>query len=98
MLTRPTDFDRTFDFLDDFRRQGVIGERYDGFAVVHQPAPGAQAMVDQINARRTRIYADRAQQQKAPAAQVGRVYAREIFDRAPAGTWFLGEDGRWVRK
>ena len=84
--------------LDDFRKQGVIGERYDGLAVVRPPGAAAQAMVDQVNAQRSRIYADRAQQQKVPAAQVGKVYAREIFDRAPAGTWFLGEDGRWVRK
>lgn len=84
--------------LDDLRRQGAIGERYDGLAVVRQPSPAAQAMVDRINDRRSRIYAERAQQQKVPAAQVGKVYAREIFSRAPAGTWFLGEDGRWVQK
>jgi len=84
--------------LDDFRRQGTIGERYDGLAVLRQPNAAAQAVVDRINAQRSRIYADRAQQQKVPAAQVGKVYAREIFDKAPAGTWFLGEDGRWVRK
>ena len=84
--------------LDDFRKQGIIGERYDGLAVVRQPNAAAQALVDRVNARRSRIYAERAAQQKVPAAQVGKVYAREIFNRAPAGTWFLGEDGRWVKK
>jgi uncharacterized protein YdbL (DUF1318 family) len=84
--------------LDEFRKQGVVGERYDGLAVVRQSNPAAQAMVDQVNARRSRIYAERAAQQKVPAAQVGKIYAREIFGRAPAGTWFLGEDGRWVQK
>lgn len=86
------------DSLDDFRRQGVIGERYDGAAVLRQPNPAAEALVVQVNARRTRIYAERAKQQNVPAGQVGRVYARQIFERAPSGTWFLDESGRWVRK
>jgi uncharacterized protein YdbL (DUF1318 family) len=84
--------------LDDFRKQGIIGERYDGLAMVRQPNAAAQAVVSQVNAKRSRIYAERAQQQKVSPEQVGKVYARQIFSRAPAGTWFLGEDGRWVQK
>jgi hypothetical protein len=30
--------------------------------------------------------------------EVGKVYALEISTKAPAGTWFLGEDGNWVQK
>ncbi len=30
--------------------------------------------------------------------QVGRVYAAEIMQKAPAGTWFLGEGGGYTRK
>jgi hypothetical protein len=82
--------------LDDLRRSGAAGERYDGFAVARQPS--AQTTVAQVNAERRRIYAERAKQQGVPAVQVGRVYARQIFANAPAGTYFLGEDGRWVRK
>jgi len=33
-----------------------------------------------------------------PADQVGRVYAREIMQNAPAGTWFYGEAGALTRK
>lgn len=84
--------------LDDFRRQGIVGERYDGLAVLRQQNPAAQALVSQVNARRSRIYAERAKQQKVPADQVGRVYAREVFERAPPGTWFLDASGKWVRK
>ena len=84
--------------LDDFRKQGIIGERYDGLTMVRQPNAAAQALVSQVNAKRSRIYAERAQQQKVSPEQVGKVYARHIFSRAPAGTWFLGEDGRWVQK
>ena len=55
-------------------------------------------MVEQVNAERRRVYAERAQTEKVPVEQVGRVYAGEIFRSAPAGTWFLKEDGQWVRK
>ena len=84
--------------LDELRRQGAIGERYDGFAIVRQPSAAVQALVSQVNAQRSRIYAERAKQQNAPADQVGRVYARQIFQQAPQGTYFLDESGRWVRK
>jgi uncharacterized protein YdbL (DUF1318 family) len=84
--------------LKDLRAQGIVGEGYDGFARVRTPASGAQAAVDQANARRREIYAKRAAEQKVSPADVGRVYARQIFDKAPPGTWFLQENGQWVRK
>ena len=34
----------------------------------------------------------------ADVKEVGKVYALEISTKAPAGTWFLGEDGKWVQK
>ena len=40
----------------------------------------------------------RAKNQGAPVEEVGKVYALEISQKAPAGTWFLGENGNWVRK
>ena len=86
--------------LDELRSAGVVGERYDGLAVVRDTGASAQirAQVDDVNAQRRRIYAKRASEQGVPADQVGRVYAQEIFRSAPSGTWFLGEDGNWTRK
>lgn len=86
--------------IDDLRKSGVVGEQYDGFAVVREASASAQvrALVDRVNAQRRQIYAKRAAEQGVPAGQVGRVYAQEIFRNAPAGTWFLGEDGRWTKK
>ena len=55
-------------------------------------------MVDAVNAKRRAIYAERAKEQGTTADQVGRVYARQILTKAPAGTWFLKESEEWVRK
>lgn len=85
--------------LGELRSQGIVGERFDGYAVVRQsPAPaGVQEFVDRINAQRQSIYEERAAQQGVPAGQVGRIYARQIFAEMPSGTWFLDESGRWIR-
>ncbi|MEL0106340.1 MAG: YdbL family protein [Rhodospirillaceae bacterium] len=84
--------------LNELRASGVIGERYDGFAVVRKNKSGAANIVRQVNAKRRSIYKSRAKQQKISPAQVGVVYAQQIFSNAPAGTWFLSRDGSWTRK
>lgn len=86
--------------LDSLRMSGVIGERFDGLVMLREAnAPAeARAMVKQVNAKRSQIYAQRAKEQGVSPDQVGRVYAKEILQSAPKGTWFLGEDGRWTRK
>ena len=84
--------------LDDLRKSGVVGERFDGLAVTRGNDAGAKALVKEVNAKRSAIYAERAKAESAPAVEVGKVYAKEIAQKAPAGTWFLGEDGKWVQK
>ena len=86
--------------LDDLRKAGAIGERYDGMAVVRPANADAtvKALVDQVNAKRKAIYEENAKKQGAPAQEVGKVYAQQIAGKAPGGTWFLGEDGKWVQK
>lgn len=86
--------------LDQWRAQGLVGERYDGYAVVRQSnAPaGARQTVESVNRQRAQIYAKRAAEQKVPKEQVGKLYARQIADSAPKGTWFLLESGQWRQK
>ncbi len=86
--------------LDALRASGAVGERFDGLAVVRDPGASAQvqSVVQQVNQQRRQIYGQRASQQGVPIGQVGRVYAAEIMRNAPAGTWFLAENGQWGRK
>ena len=84
--------------LNALRASGAVGEGYDGFARVRKAGGGARSVVDAVNAKRRAIYAKRAKEQGTAADQVGRVYARQILGKAPAGTWFLKESGEWVRK
>lgn len=81
--------------LEDLRASGAIGERYDGYAVAKEP--GAQADVDEINAKRRAIYQEKAAAQGIPIEQIGKVYAEEIIKKIPAGTW-IQLNGQWRQK
>jgi hypothetical protein len=86
-------------FLDESRAAGTVAERYDGYAVMRGTAsPEVRALVDRVNAERSKIYAEQAAKQRAPIFEVGRVYADQIAKTAPKGTWFLAQDGEWKQK
>ena len=85
--------------LDALRASGAIGERYDGLVVVRDPgAAGAQSVANEVNAKRRSLYEQRAASQGVKPEDVGRVYASQIMQKAPGGTWFLGENGTWRQK
>lgn len=82
--------------LDDLRASGAVGERFDGYAQALQS--GAAGVADQVNAKRRQIYAERAASEGVSPDQIGRVYAKQIFAKAPPGTKFLQENGAWMTK
>ena len=86
--------------LDAPRAQGLIGERFDGYAVIHdgQASAAIRTLVENTNNERRKVYEKQAAATKAPLAEVGKVYAGEIMQKAPAGTWFQGADGSWKQK
>ena len=84
------------DQRDDLRRSGAVGEAFDGF--VRARDGSAQGFVATLNEQRRAIYVKRAKTENVTVEQVGRVYAVEIFKKAPAGTWFLNENGQWTQK
>ncbi len=86
--------------LDEFRAQGVIAERFDGLVEVRDGMTNAEAtsLVEEVNAKRTAIYKERATAQNVPVSEVGKIYAQEIADKAPAGTYFRKADGSYIQK
>ncbi len=82
--------------LNQLRASGAVGERYDGYAEALQSS--AAGVVQQVNAKRRQIYQQTADKEGASVDQIGRVYARQIFAKAPPGTKFLQENGSWIAK
>lgn len=81
--------------LEDLRASGAIGERLDGYVVARES--NAQADADAINAKRKVIYQEKAATQGVDVDQVGKVYAKEIIQQVPAGTW-IQINGQWRKK
>ena len=86
--------------LDDYRAQGVIAERFDGLVEVRDGVTNADAarLVEEVNAKRMAIYKERAAKQDVPVSEVGKIYALEIADKAPDGTYFRKPDGSYIQK
>jgi uncharacterized protein YdbL (DUF1318 family) len=82
--------------LQDLRASGALGESASGYAVARDPS--ATAEVASINEKRKAVYAEKAAAQGVSIDQVGKVYAKEIFNKVPAGTWLQNEQGEWFRK
>lgn len=83
------------DTLENLRASGAIGESATGYVVARNSA--AQAEADAINAKRKAIYQEKAAAQGVSIDQVGKVYAKEIFQTVPAGTW-IQVNGQWIKK
>lgn len=87
--------------LDAPRAAGIVGERYDGLAVIRDESradSNLRTLVRDINDKRRALYEQEAQKQDAPLSAVAKIYAKTIYDKAPAGWWFLGQDGTWAQK
>jgi hypothetical protein len=86
--------------LDAVRTAGTVGERYDGYLVLRDTgAPGnVKSLVTKTNAQRKALYEKRSKEEKVPVAAIGKIYAQQIMQKAPKGTYFLSESGKWSRK
>jgi uncharacterized protein YdbL (DUF1318 family) len=90
---------QTARLLDAPRIAGLVGERYDGYAMARgQVTSDLATLIDKVNADRRAVYAKQAAADKVPIEAVGKIYAAEIIKSAPVGTWFLGENGQWTQK
>lgn len=85
--------------LDAPRTAGTVGERFDGYAAARDGASAdVVRLVEQVNAERRTVYAQRAATDKVPIEAIGKIYALEIMKSAPPKTWFLSESGQWSQK
>ncbi|MCP4329295.1 MAG: YdbL family protein [Alphaproteobacteria bacterium] len=86
--------------LDQYRADGILAEKYDGYVVVRAAnAPGAaKSLANEVNQKRKAVYEKRAREQGVSVAEVGKIYAAEIFAKAPTNTYFQQPNGSFVQK
>lgn len=77
-------------------QNGNVGERWDGYLEARNAS--AQGLVNNVNAKRRKLYEKRAKELNQSVAVVGQVFAKELYDRARSGTWFKLQNGSWTQK
>ncbi len=86
--------------LAQAKRDGLLGERIDGFVgVVQADAPAEiRALAEEINAKRRQEYARIAEREGVSVQAVAQLAGEKLIARAGPGEWVVGADGRWRQK
>jgi uncharacterized protein YdbL (DUF1318 family) len=84
--------------LDEAKAQGLVGERPDGYlgAVQANPSAEVKALVDQVNARRTEVYAKIAKEEGISVVVVAARSGERLIQEARPGEYVLM--GTWKKK
>lgn len=86
--------------LDEAKAQGLVGEKVDGFLgiVVADPPGDVRQLVERVNAERRQKYTEVAEQRGVPMDAVAKIAGEKLLERAPAGQFVAGANGRWRQK
>ncbi len=86
--------------LDTAKRQGLVGEKVDGFVgiVVAKPTGPVAALVENVNARRRAHYEAIAKKNGTAVDAVAKLAGAKLIERASPGEWVTDADGNWRKK
>jgi hypothetical protein len=86
--------------LEQAKREGLIGERADGFVgvVVANPPSEVEELALQINAKRRERYQQIAQENGTSIDAVAMLAGEKLVARAAKGEWVTDAQGNWRQK
>ncbi|TAN52369.1 MAG: DUF1318 domain-containing protein [Rhodospirillales bacterium] len=84
--------------LEDAKRQGLAGERADGFLGTPPGAASSGSLIQEINTKRRQAYGEIASRNGTSAEAVGVLTGQRLIEQSPAGTWIMDTNGVWQRK
>lgn len=84
--------------IDDAKRQGLIGEKQDGYLGAVQSNPEIEALVGDINAKRKAHYQEIASKNGTSIQEVQKAGAKKAFEKSPAGSYVESAPGEWRKK
>ncbi|MBP9854018.1 MAG: YdbL family protein [Candidatus Omnitrophica bacterium] len=89
-----------YDQLQDYKKQGLIGENNQGYVTVLKAQGDVASIVDSENTDRKVIYETIAEQNELSGAvnTIEKVFARVQRDKAQSGDKIQLENGNWVSK
>jgi len=85
------------DTLDDLKASGQVGEQVDGYVGIVTPSPSDElkALVDDINGKRRKRYAEIARKRGIDISQVAALAGEKLVLRAPPGQYVRDGSGKW---
>jgi uncharacterized protein YdbL (DUF1318 family) len=86
--------------VDAAKAAGQVGEQMDGYLglVAADAPPAVRAAVAEINSGRTGAFQAAAAKAGTPVEAAAAATGKQLIDRLPAGQYYKGADGRWVKK
>lgn len=84
--------------LDEAKSRGLVGEQLEGYLGVIEPAPGVEALVNDINLKRRQLYRDVARKNGIPLNTVEKLAGKKAIEKSKTGEIVQNANGEWVRK
>lgn len=84
--------------LDTAKRQGLVGERPNGYLGVVKATPAAVELVSEINKKRRQAYERIAEKNGISVEQVEGLAGQEAIKKTLGGNYLKTPSGQWVRK
>jgi uncharacterized protein YdbL (DUF1318 family) len=81
--------------LQSARSQGVVGEKTDGYVAAIKSSAEANALVDEVNAKRRAEYARIAAEKGQSVDVVAKVAAEQVINGLPKGAMYQDASGAW---
>ena len=78
--------------------QGLVGETLAGYVAPVQNTASVNALVAEINNRRTAEYEKISHENGQPVSVVAKIAAEKIINGLPSGSYYKAPDGSWKRK
>jgi len=84
--------------LHSARANGSIGEKNDGYVAALRPSAEVNAVVAEVNAKRSAEYARISKENGQTVDVVAKLAASQIINGLPAGTSYQDGAGNWKSK
>ncbi len=84
--------------LQQARRDGLVGEKTDGYVGVVKSSAEAKALAEDVNAKRKAEYARISKENGQPVDVVAKLASGQIIQNLEAGSLFQAADGNWKKK
>ena len=83
--------------LGDAKKQGLVGEKDNGYVGIIVDSAQTRQLVDSVNAKRKAKYLELAKKNKITLTQVEKLAAEKTYAKTRAGN-YIWKGGRWVKK